>query len=274
MSTANPFLNGADVRALYATPDRIATRTHALRTARIAGAPATGVIADLAEGLLPSQHLHIADIGCGRGSTTLELARRIPTAQITALDLSPTLVSVAAGRLSEFGHASPGLSADFRALPFRTGSLTLVVAAFCLYHAPDPSQVLTEIRRCLTPDGAVIIATKSLDSYTELDHLVAATNLDPDATRGPSLYDTFHSDNAPELVADQFAIENLRHDEHRFRFTDEAHLARYLATNPKYRLPAGLRDPHTLTSELQRCRAEVPIVATSTVTYISGRPNA
>jgi hypothetical protein len=48
---------------------------------------------------------------------------------------------------------------------------------------------------------AAIVAVKSADSYRELDLLMAASGLDPDAPGRPSLYETAHSGTIDSLAA-------------------------------------------------------------------------
>ena len=62
------------------------------------------------------------------------------------------------------------------------------VGAIATHRSAGPAGVGTgsdlsvaEIARCLRPGGVAVLVTKSLDSYAELDHLVQAANLDPDA---------------------------------------------------------------------------------------------
>jgi len=79
--TASPFTHPAQVQGpLYATASRIASRTSALHRARVAGRHAAEVITELAAASGPEPAV-IADIGCGRGSTTLALSQRFPSAR-------------------------------------------------------------------------------------------------------------------------------------------------------------------------------------------------
>ena len=48
----------------------------------------------------------IIDIGCGAGATSLATAQAIPTAQITGIDLSPTLIEIAKHRAKTSSNAS------------------------------------------------------------------------------------------------------------------------------------------------------------------------
>jgi ubiquinone/menaquinone biosynthesis C-methylase UbiE len=108
----------------------------------------------------------IADIGCGRGTTTCMLAGRLPQARIIAIDLSAALLGATRTRLP--GTAQAGAArADFHRLPLRDGACDLAVAAFCLYHSRSPERVIAEVARCLAPGGTAIIAVKSADSYRD-----------------------------------------------------------------------------------------------------------
>lgn len=272
------FTDPALIReALYATPDRLTTRSQALLRARTRGQDAGRVIARLAARQLPpsGRGAAAADLGCGRGGTTRALARRLPAATIIALDLSAALLRAATDRVADAGQVR-WLQADFHRLPFVSGSLDLAVAAFCLYHAPAPAAVISEIGRCLRPGAAAILVTKSAHSYRELDQLVAASGLDPRAASRPSLYQAAHSGNLPALAVTSLRVSTVIHEDHEFTFASLAHAAEYLATSPKYDLPASLTaDPGGLAAALRQRLPDRPITMTSTVTFVVGiRPGS
>jgi ubiquinone/menaquinone biosynthesis C-methylase UbiE len=272
MSTpASPFTDQARVRGpLYATAGRLARRTRALHRARVSGRHAGQVIADLAAEAVPraGQSTRVADVGCGRGTTTRMLARRLPAAAVVGVDLAPALLAAARIRLPAESRAALAC-ADFHHLPLADGSCDVVIAAFCLYHSPDPGRVISEISRCLRYGGTAILVTKSADSYRELDQLMAASGLDPHALHRPSLYQAAHSGNLPALVSSRLRVERLIHHAHRFAFADAAHAAEYLATSPKYRLPAGATaDPSALAAVIRERLPDRQVTATSTVTYL------
>ena len=209
----------------------------------------------------------MADIGCGRGTTTLQLAQRFPEAQLIAIDLSLAHLQAAQQRLPAGGATL--VCADFHHLPFAEAGIDVAVAAFCLYHSPRPGLVVAEIARGLDPCGRAIIVTKSANSYYQLDTLVAASGLDPTADRRPSLYTSFHSANATRIAGQHLSVRRVIHQRHIFRFTNLAHLAAYLATNPKYQLPAEIAAaPQELAAALRRRVGERTVTATSTVTYV------
>jgi SAM-dependent methyltransferase len=266
---ASPFTDPAQVRGpLYASAGRQARRTSALHRARISGRHAAEVIADLAAAAAATSAPVVADIGCGRGTTTRLLAERFPQARTIALDLSAALLAAARTRLPADMRAGAA-RADFHRLPLRDGACDLAVAAFCLYHSTSPGQAIAEIARCLAPGATAIIAVKSADSYRELDRLVAASGLDPVAPGRPSLYAAAHSDNIEPLVAASLDVRQVIHDTHAFTFPALADVADYLATSPKYELPASLGgDSARLAAALRRRLPDEPFTMTSAVTYV------
>jgi len=265
------FVDPTAVRGhLYATPGRLAQRTGALHRAKIHGRHCADVVADMAVDAIPPSRsrLTIADVGCGRGTTTQVLAERLHPCRIVALDLSAPLLDATRSRLDALGAAG-FVCADFHRLPLRDSTFDLIVAAFCLYHSPRPATVIADIARCLTPGGTVVLVTKSADSYRELDQLVAASGLDPLAAERPSLYATAHSDNLADLTATTLDVQRVVHETHRFRFADLAHVAEYLSTAPKYALPDQVRaDPAALAAALKGRLPDRPLTTNSTVTYV------
>jgi SAM-dependent methyltransferase len=268
---SSAFLDPDKVRGeFYACPDRLVQRSGALHRAKIAGRYVPDVIAELASRwLLETAHPRIADIGCGRGSSTIALASRLPTAHLLAVDLSSALLVETGQRLRTAGYTATLICADFHHLPFADASCDLLVAAFCLYHAREPSQVIGEMARCLAADGIAILVTKSQDSYHELDLLVARAGLDADALSRPSLYATAHSGNLADLAAGAFVLKEAVHHRHTFRFSDLAHVGEYLATTPKYALSASFTgNASALTAALRSNQPDEPLTVTSTVTYV------
>jgi ubiquinone/menaquinone biosynthesis C-methylase UbiE len=274
-SAPSPFTDPQQVSGpLYASADRIARRTSALHRARVSGRHAAEVIADLAAQAAGPSAGVVADLGCGRGTTTRLLAWRLPRYRVVAVDLSAALLAVA-GSHAVGPQRAAAVLADFHRLPFRDGSCDLAVAAFCLYHSPAPEQVISEITRCLAPGGTVIIAVKSADSYRELDQAVAASGLDPAAQGRPSLYQAAHSGNIEQIAAGSLAVRQVTHETHRFTFQSLADVADYLATSPKYDLPAPLAsDPAVLRAALRQRLPDAQLTTTSVVTYLTASREA
>jgi len=263
----NPFLDQARVHGdLYANADRLRRRTSVLHDAKIVGADVADTIVDLLTGYITDRST-VADLGCGRGSTTLGIARAFGC-RLTALDVSTSLLEVAAARFSDAGVHIDTQVGDFHRLPFGTATLDAAVAAFCLYHSPAPADVIAEIGRTLRPGGVAVLVTKSADSYYELDQLLADTGLDTGAADRPSLYTTFCSDNAAAIAAEHLTIGAVLHHPHVFRFTDAAALAQYVHSTPRYQPDSPPWDVKTMTETLRRWTAGQPVMLTSTVTYV------
>lgn len=269
--SSTPFVNPDQIAPLYAAPARLAQRTGSLHAAKISGDDATATIARIASRLAPTRPT-VCDIGCGRGTTTLALAAALTPRRLIALDRSAALLRTVRDRAAPAGHTVDTTCADFHHLPLAASSIDIAVAAFCLYHSPHPDHVIAEITRCLTPNGHAVLITKSADSYREIDHLMQTTGLDPDATARPSLYTSFHSDNASDITATASCLVEVTHHRHVFRFSGLEHLATYVATSPKYELPDRFTDAAALAAELRRRIPNRPLTATSTVTYITAAP--
>lgn len=261
--TTNPFLEAAQIRdELYRNPQRIIQRTSALHRAKITGPHPATVIADIAA---TGPTGTVLDIGCGRGTTTLALAQRLTPSRLIAFDQSAALLAATQQRLMDHPYRIDPLQGDFHAIDLPDASVTLAVAAFCLYHSPHPQDVIAQIRRCLTPGGLLIAATKSLDSYRTIDDIVATSGLDPHAMTKPSLYETFHSQNAAATIGQHLALRQVIHHDHHFQFHDADHLTAYISTNPKYQLPPH---PGEIAEHIRATIGNTPVTTQSTVTYI------
>ena len=70
--------------------------------------------------------------------------------------------------------ATDVIVADEEALPFRDGSLDLVVSALALQFVNDLPGALIQIRRALKPDGLLLAALVGGDTLTELRDAFAA----------------------------------------------------------------------------------------------------
>ncbi|PZG21425.1 class I SAM-dependent methyltransferase [Micromonospora craterilacus] len=270
--SANPFLDPDLVRGdLYRSSGRLAERTRTLHEAKIAGRDAAEVIVDLVAQRTPPRAV-VLDIGCGRGTTTLRISDRLRPRRLIAVDASAALLATARTRLAEASGTGAAVCADFHHLPLPDALADAAVAAFCLYHTPTPAAAVAEIARCLRPGGVAVLATKSLDSYTELDQLVQTADLDPDATRRPSLYERFHSRNLLDVTATHLTVLDVLHEEQVFQFADVTHLARYLATTPKYRIRPAC-GPAELAAILRKRLPAPPYLTRSTVSYaLAARP--
>ncbi|MDD3107613.1 MAG: class I SAM-dependent methyltransferase [Alistipes sp.] len=78
----------------------------------------------------------IADLGCGTGGQTVTLAKALPHAHITAVDLLPQMIEGVQARIAQ-NHLSAQITpvqASMDALPLADASLDLIWAEGSIYH--------------------------------------------------------------------------------------------------------------------------------------------
>jgi SAM-dependent methyltransferase len=182
----------------------------------------------------PAPGATVADVGCGNGAYLAELARRGFAGRVLGLDLSPGMLAAARDRLNAVG--GPALSpvdglgavaliaADATALPLPDGVADLTLAMHMLYHVPDPSQAVRELRRVTRPGGRVIIGLNGLDHLRELRDLVGEV-------RGDGRWGRFERVTLDdgEALARSFFSAVTRHDfVSELRLTDPEPIADYV----------------------------------------------
>ncbi len=141
--------------------------------------------------------MSLLDVGCGPGTITIDLARRVAPGTVVGVDREPAVVAEAA--LPAHGdHVS---NVEFRAgdvysLEFDDGSFDVVHAHQVLQHLTDPVAALIEMRRVLRPGGILAVrdgdygrfvwapSDRLLDRWLQLYHDVCSHNgAEPDAGR-------------------------------------------------------------------------------------------
>lgn len=106
------------------------------------------------------------DVGCGSGAMTVELAERLPFAEVDAIDISLGMLEVAME-----AHEHPRVSyyeGDAEALPFEEKSFDLLYSNFMLQWCPDPVRALTDMRRVLRRGGQLVLSAPGAGTLNEL----------------------------------------------------------------------------------------------------------
>jgi ubiquinone/menaquinone biosynthesis C-methylase UbiE len=110
----------------------------------------------------------VLDVGCGNGRYLGALLGRGHRGLLCGADLSPGMLRSARAIAS----GAPLLVVDAQALPFEDNSFDVTLAMHMLYHVPDRSVAITELRRVLRPNGVALVITNSESHLVELDDLL------------------------------------------------------------------------------------------------------
>ncbi len=154
----------------------------------------------------------VLEVGPGRG----ELAERIQNetgAQVVAVDQSERMVELTRERGVE------AVAGDVQDLPFNDGVFDCAVAAWMLYHVPDLSRALLELRRVLRDGGRLVAATNSRDTLPELWGLL-----------GGKPESTFSAENGEWALLRHFTIVERRDVRGTVTFPDREAAHRYVST--------------------------------------------
>jgi len=101
----------------------------------------------LFKNLPKKKKISILEVGAGTGEYTQYLAQLFPNAKITAVDISPQILKVAAEKCQHFSNISFKVASAYD-LPFEDKSFDLVCGFYILHHL-DVHSCLTELHRVL-----------------------------------------------------------------------------------------------------------------------------
>jgi SAM-dependent methyltransferase len=128
-------------------------RSHTWRTVQNSAAY---LIAEIAPGR------SVLDVGCGPGTITVDLARRVAPGCVIGIDASPDVLAQARAHAVENGVGNVTFTTgDAYALDFPDDTFSVVHAHQTLQHVSDPAAVLSEMYRVAKPGG--VIAARDAD---------------------------------------------------------------------------------------------------------------
>lgn len=137
----------------------------------------------------------VLDVGCGPGTITLDMARRVAPGRVLGVDNADEPLSIARAEADEVPNAAFD-RADVYALPYSDAAFDVVHAHQVLQHLADPAAALAEMRRVCRPGGVVAVReadfggmawyprVPGLESWLRLYYEVArGNNGEPDGGR-------------------------------------------------------------------------------------------
>ncbi len=122
--------------------------------------------------------MSLLDVGCGPGTITADLARRVAPGRVTAVENAPEVLRTARRETEPAGSVG-FVAADAHALGLAAGVFDVVHAHQVLQHVADPVRVLREMRRVCSPTGVVAVRDSDYGAFTwypqlpELDEWLA-----------------------------------------------------------------------------------------------------
>ena len=187
----------------------------------------------------------VLDVGCGTGELLPGLQTAAPQARVIGADRSEGMLRIAqrAGRW-------PLAVMDAERLALLAASFDVAVLAFMLFHLPDPTAALREVRRVLQVGGTVGIVTWAQNPTApwvaiwneELDAIGAAADArDPDVMQHALM-------DAPEkltglLESADLSVNRLWCERFIYRWTVETLLALHVTCGMPARRLSSLSEP-------------------------------
>jgi len=101
---------------------------------------------------VPANSRSALDVGCGEGTLTRELARRVPT--VVGIDVDRPSIDEARRQVGAAGVEY--LLGDFLSYPFEPESFDFIASVATLHHM-DATKALTRMRALLSPGGAMAV---------------------------------------------------------------------------------------------------------------------
>ena len=114
-----------------------------------------------------TEGMKVLELGCGTGSIWMGRDAMLEKfGKLVLTDLSEGMLNTARENVGDRSNVSYQV-ADIQALPFEDNSFDIVIANSMLYHVPDISKGICEVRRVLKDDGAFYCATLGEHNFVE-----------------------------------------------------------------------------------------------------------
>ena len=118
-----------------------------------------------------SESISILDIGAGTGLLTELIAKKFINAQITLIDISAEMLSIAQERLKQYKGISFQVG-DY-SKSFTVQKYKLIVSSLSIHHLcdNDKKKLFEKIQNCLEPNGIFINADQVLGESNEIEKI-------------------------------------------------------------------------------------------------------
>lgn len=148
-----------DTRNFYSLKgDKSLTEGHGRRTAENS---CQYMLPALLEKARENPKLKLLDVGCGPGSISLGLAKRMPEGHLTGIDLSPTTLNKAKELAKDQGLTNVSFQqANVYELPFEDGTFDVVHTHQTLIHCEHALSAIKEMVR-VTKKGGIVCMRES-----------------------------------------------------------------------------------------------------------------
>lgn len=175
-----------------------------------------------------AETVDVIDLGAGTCALWTQNSARMPRGwKLRITDFSEGMVEAASAALGGSGIEAECSIVDVKAVPFADASFDLVLANHMLYHVPDRSRALGEIRRILRPNGVVIASANGPRHMREIDEMIAA--LVPGSDRDDTVAVFGLESGLAQLEAFFSDVEVRRYDDE-LRVTDAQAAVDYAAS--------------------------------------------
>jgi SAM-dependent methyltransferase len=108
----------------------------------------------------------VLDASCGTGQYALALARR--GAQVTAVDVSAPMLTLAQAKARREASSLALVRASLEQMPFRAGSFQAATCILALEFVADPARAMAELARVQPPGGRLVIGALGRFSFWAL----------------------------------------------------------------------------------------------------------
>ena len=168
----------------------------------------------------------ILELGCGPGYLWLDNLDRIPAGwELTLSDFSAGMLEQVRRNL-QGGRKFEYKGIDAQSIPLESASFDAVIANHMLYHVPDRSLALAEIRRVLKPSGTFYASTVGDRHLNEIGDLIR--KFDPGLTSWGRVADSFTLENGMAQLSPWFTNIKLYRYADALEVTEVSPLADYI----------------------------------------------